>query len=336
MTVPLAQHVADAEQNGRVDNPLRCLSLPEIRALPPVAWLIENVLVALAFLVLYGASGVGKSFLALDWALTVASGLPWCGHETRGGWVLYIAAEGAAGLSKRVDAWCAERGVPEPERILFIPDAPNLLDPISVAHVIERIDAMPEPPVLIVIDTAARTMVGGDENSARDMGQYVANVDQVRRAAGGCATLTLHHTGKRGDEERGSSALRGAWDEGLALSGEIEGTLTLAFDKVKDFEEGPPLYLHMPAVHGSRVPRLGGSSGDALTANERRVLERLSELDGSDEPSNTRLAAICQIPERTFHRVLKDLRAKGFTTAERHGKATWNHLTDSGREALLP
>ena len=49
-----------------------------------------------SFTMMYGAPGTGKSFLAIDMALSVANGLPWHGYETKQGAVLYIAGEGVA------------------------------------------------------------------------------------------------------------------------------------------------------------------------------------------------------------------------------------------------
>ena len=40
--------------------------------------------------ILYGPPGAGKSFVALDFALSVASGRAWHGHEVRQGPVLYV------------------------------------------------------------------------------------------------------------------------------------------------------------------------------------------------------------------------------------------------------
>jgi hypothetical protein len=40
-------------------------------------------------------------------------------------------------------------------------------------------------PALVVFDTLARSMVGGDENSARDMGQLIDGAEHVRQAGAG-------------------------------------------------------------------------------------------------------------------------------------------------------
>jgi len=46
----------------------------------------------------------------------------------------------------------------------------------------ERIGGVTETaPVLYIIDTLARCMVGGDENSAQHMGQVIANAELLRR-----------------------------------------------------------------------------------------------------------------------------------------------------------
>jgi hypothetical protein len=67
-------------------------------------------------------------------------------------------------------------------------------------------------PVLIVVDTLARSMGDGDENTAKDAAMFVRNCDLIREATG-AHVMVIHHTGK--DEERGargSSALRAAVD----------------------------------------------------------------------------------------------------------------------------
>ena len=44
----------------------------DLERLPDPEWLIEGLLPAHSFGVLFGPAGVGKSFLALDWGLSVA------------------------------------------------------------------------------------------------------------------------------------------------------------------------------------------------------------------------------------------------------------------------
>src|SRR5437016_3780364 len=74
--------------------PAPVIRLARLAELPAPAWLIEHILPQNALGCVYGAPGAGKTFLALDWALAVATGRPWDAHATRPGAVLYVAAEG--------------------------------------------------------------------------------------------------------------------------------------------------------------------------------------------------------------------------------------------------
>jgi hypothetical protein len=77
------------------------LTLKEIADLPPPEWLIEDLVPEDGLVVLYGEPRAGKSFVALAWGLSVATGTPWLGHEVQSGEVVYIYAEGLRGLTHR-------------------------------------------------------------------------------------------------------------------------------------------------------------------------------------------------------------------------------------------
>ena len=62
-------------------------------------WLDRNCLS-----MLYGPSNAGKTFVALDIAMHIAAGKSWRGLRVNGGPVLYIAAEGGAGIRNRLAA----------------------------------------------------------------------------------------------------------------------------------------------------------------------------------------------------------------------------------------
>ena len=89
----------------------RLLSEADVLAFPDVESLVDGLLPAHGSALLYGPAGVGKFFLALDLALiSPARAEAWHGHTLRpgaeeAGWVLYVAAEGAYGLKRRLRAW---------------------------------------------------------------------------------------------------------------------------------------------------------------------------------------------------------------------------------------
>jgi hypothetical protein len=57
------------------------LSIRDLASMPAPSYLLRDFIRARAFNVLFGPSGVGKSFLTLDWSLCVASGLSWYGQD---------------------------------------------------------------------------------------------------------------------------------------------------------------------------------------------------------------------------------------------------------------
>ncbi len=230
------------------------LSFQDLLAQPDPEYLIDGLVPAVGQSVIYGASGTFKSFLALDWAMFVAAGLPWNGHQVKQRRVVYIAAEGLAGLKARALAWSEANGRPDLSRIHWLPEALDLRDSRQVDAVREAFALLPEPPGLVVVDTMARTMPGGDENSARDVGEFVANVDALRD---GGASLIVHHTGHDGEHERGSSALRAAADLRVKVKRHGQGPLAeVTCTKLKDGEEWEPITLRIePQDTGSCVLR---------------------------------------------------------------------------------
>jgi hypothetical protein len=78
--------------------------------------------------VLYGEPRAGKSFLALDWGLSVATGVAWLGHQVKQGEVVYIYAEGVRGLRRRAEAWLQEHQRADAPGFRALPVAVNISD----------------------------------------------------------------------------------------------------------------------------------------------------------------------------------------------------------------
>lgn len=218
--------------------PLRLFSTNELLRLPPPEWLIEGILPVGGFTGLYGPSNCGKSFLALDIALSVASGTPWQGHVVNyPGSVLYIAAEGGPGIQKRVRAWLEFHQLrPEQPRIAWLIETAEINnDSGAVDILLERIEKeVLRVPVLIVVDTLARCLEG-DENTQLDMGRFIAGVDRLRHEWE-CAAIVIHHTRLDESRERGNTAFRGAVDTMLSVSKPCEGSLIVECTKQRDAE----------------------------------------------------------------------------------------------------
>lgn len=183
--------------------------------------LVEDLVLQGGMVVVYGESNSGKSFLMVDLACAIGSGQQWLGKRTVAAPVMYVAGEGSESIKLRVLAWRQHHGV-DP-RLAIVPVAVNLLDPkADVARVIEackQVAAHYGAPVgMIVVDTLARAMGGGNENAAEDMGAVIANADAIRIATG-AALAFVHHAGKdTAKGSRGHSSLKGATDTEIEVT----------------------------------------------------------------------------------------------------------------------
>jgi len=226
----------------------RVLSLDDLEKLPEPEWLVEGVLPAASLTTLYGAPGSAKSFLALDAALCIATGTKFHGAPVRSGRVVYSLGEGIRGLKWRIEAWCLAHPTADKELIrsnfVVIPRAVHLLEDYDVSMLFNTIER--ESSVdLLIIDTVARALVGGDENSAGDMGRAVAVCDKVRDMTGS-STLLVHHTDAAGTKARGSTALPGASDCMIRMGKDPnQNVISINCTKMKDSEPFKPVYFDL-------------------------------------------------------------------------------------------
>lgn len=218
-----------------------------LRNMPPVEWLVDGLLTKHGFSVLYGEPGAGKSFLAIDMALSVAYGKAWHNNPVQRGAVLYIAGEGVGGLGKRIKAWQAHHKLTADVPFYVLPTAVRFREPDDVERLLRTIDNLDTKFSAVFVDTVARALLGGDENSATDMGLFVDACEIVKRHCE-CAVVAIHHSGKDAARGmRGSTALLGAVDTSIKVS-KLEETVTLATEKQKDAEPMPDVAFTMTPV----------------------------------------------------------------------------------------
>jgi len=214
------------------------LSCEQVEALEPPEQLIDGLLTVGGLGITYGPPGSYKSFLALDMALHIATGREWHGRAVKAGPVVYVAAEGASGLGKRVRAWRQHHQAGPIPNFHTITEAPQLMQPDDVAALLRQIRRLPVPPVMVVLDTLARCVVGGEENSNRDIGQAVDGAAKIQKATGAHVQI-IHHSGKDG-ALRGASCLPGAADTQISVRAR-DGYATLECEKQKDAAPFAPI-----------------------------------------------------------------------------------------------
>ncbi len=198
-----------------------------------LSWLIKGVLAAADLIVIYGASGSGKSFMALDMCMSIARGIEWRGCKVRKGRVLYVAAEGANGVRNRLRAYAEANQIPLEDIDMYaIGDRPNLLERGDVSALIASMLALGDVS-LVVFDTFAQVMPGGNENSGEDVGRVLSSAHRIRHETGATVAL-IHHCGKDPDKgSRGWSGLKGAADCELEVI-RADNARCLTVTKLKD------------------------------------------------------------------------------------------------------
>lgn len=221
----------------------KVIGLDAITAKLDTPQLVRGWLTANGLSILYGPSNCGKTFAATDLSMHIAAGKPWRGNRVTKGHVVYLAAEGGGGITNRIAALkLAKPDLCRHDRFHLLPCPVDLYGKEDVLAVSEL---LPEADVaLIVVDTLARSIGDGDENSAKDVSVFVQNLDQIRERTG-AHVMVIHHSGKDAERgARGSSALRAAVDTEIAVTAERQITAP----KQRDLAQAEPLFFDLRGV----------------------------------------------------------------------------------------
>jgi RecA-family ATPase len=196
-----------------VGSRFRIVNRKGMNKIKPVTWLIPDFMQANSYMLLFGARGTMKTFVAIDIAMSIAMGIDldqkrlWW-DTTECGPVLFAAGEGRSGFTKRVRLWeQVYNDGEEVDNFYLIDPVPNI-DVDQVDEFIEHaLEALPvgETYKLVVLDTVGRAMQGRNENAQENASMFTKMVEQIQKRLG-CAVLAVHHTGKQdGTTARGSS-----------------------------------------------------------------------------------------------------------------------------------
>lgn len=277
----------------------------KMESLPVMEHLHSDLLYKEGLHILYGASGVGKSFFALDLAIRVS-------HQEE---VYYFAAEGLRAFPERLNAWMNYHEQ-QPDKLSFFDRNMPLMDKAQIVQFISEVQKHNQKPRLIILDTLSWCIAGHDENSAGVVSTMLENCRYMQQELQ-CALLLIHHSGKKSDSERGSSAIRAGVDMMLKME-DSDGTIVLTCEKDKYNEAFTPRYYRkqLVPVKNNRqclvlLPTHKDTPADQITPSQRAVLDflALETFRQSGARSNIIQA---NVTVGNIWRVLSNLKQQGY------------------------
>lgn len=222
------------------------------RSLDP---LIEGIIAKGELVMLFGESGVGKSFSAVDFALSVASGQPWLGRAVSQGPVVYLPSEGFDGFRSRIQAWCSHHGLSHDDIPMHMGSHEFPLNETVEFNELELyFDDIRPKPKLIVIDTLTGMTQGLDQNSAKDMAAF-ADICKFLKLMTDATVLVVHHSGHK-DKGRSKGAVDfwAACDKVISLRRVgRDGTLAIQCAKNRNGEPFEDIYVKLEQCEPSAL-----------------------------------------------------------------------------------
>ena len=261
-------------------------------------WLIDGLIEQETLCMCFGSAGSGKSFVAIDMALCVATGRPYHGHAVDAGTVFYIAGEGASGFARRTAVWQKSNDVGKGEAKFYKSNRAVIMsDPASVALLKAEMELLVveagAAPKLVIIDTLARSLGAASENDGKDVNMFIEQCDSIIETYG-CAVMLVHHTG-HGDKHRarGASQLNASLDHEFRVETWEDNKVLLTFTKQKEDAMPEPIgFIKRPidiilddlsTVTSIVLDKCDGvpEKADDIADSARHIFDLLPDNDGT-------------------------------------------------------
>lgn len=233
----------------------------ELATLPKPEPLIAGWLDLRTSVVLIGATGTNKTFTALGWACSVATGRPWLGHEVAVTPcpVIYVVGEGAFGLDSRIAAWEEEHAEKVPGEALKVSMLPTSLTEDDFWTGLESL-AGALGSRLVIFDTFSSLAPDADET--KDAAAVIRRMSNLSVQLNGTAVL-VHHTGwGPQDRARGGSQIEANPDSTIVLkkheADDPDSAVSIYRKKNKEGPAGATLWVEREPVLDSCVLRRVG------------------------------------------------------------------------------
>jgi hypothetical protein len=206
-------------------------------------YLIKHLLERGTNAMLFGTWNVGKTFVVLDMAASIACGLDWFGCKVRPARVLYLGYEGLRAIKKRMIA------LRQKYPALLNKETPfrwgALRNPIAgepgagkaeVKRAIEEfVKLHGGPPDLVIIDPLQNAL-GGDDSDPVLVAKFNERMAAMRMQYG-FALLRVHHTGHNSDERaRGHSSIPADVDTNIRVDADSIRSVKQRDDRPEGFD----------------------------------------------------------------------------------------------------
>ena len=218
-------------------------SLNNLNEISDTQWLIEDIIPNESLIILYGPSGCGKTFISLDISLHIAHNKAWKKQNiVKDGIIVYCIGEGIHGIANRIKSWHDYNNCSLNAPFVLLPiEAISFSESENIDKMIVTLESIKEeydlPISMIVVDTLSKASVGYDENSSKDMGQFLYNFDIIKKYFN-TSIMFVHHSGKNSNRGmRGSSYLLGTVDTAIQVDN-MNDMILVQIEKQKDGIEG--------------------------------------------------------------------------------------------------
>jgi len=187
-----------------------------------LTWILKDWIMAGGINLIAGMPAAGKSFLALDLAIGIAStGFAWNDQPVPLGKVTYHFLDGSfRGMRSRVLNLCNARGIRPPTNLTFDFSPLNLREPHEILSLKQRISS--QGVSVIIFDVMAKFAPGADENYVAEMSPLMNSMREIANQMG-TTFILIHHLNKGISNDfsyrvRGSTDILGSVDTAIIVN----------------------------------------------------------------------------------------------------------------------
>jgi hypothetical protein len=289
-------------------------------------WLVQGLWSDQAVGILGGEPKCCKSFLALDLAVSVASGAPCLRRfavRRTGPVLLFPAEDSLAVVRRRLEGICSAAGVGFQSLPVEVITAPTLrLDaPTDRERLSNTVRA--RQPRLLILDPLIR-LHRVDENDASQIAALLSYLRQLQREFH-VAVLVVHHARKDANATRPGQALRGSselhgWGDSNLYMRRRGAQLTLSTEH-RAAPSQDHIALQLTQAGSALALCVASDSSVAEPASEPSALQHVQQiLAGLDQPVTVQqLRKLCSLRTATVCSCLAQLAETGIVSRDSRG-----------------